>query len=71
MIQALLLCISIDLKNINLDDNNIDEDDLEHINHVRFMASYKTFKQRKTFLKNQQILFGCSMAPKKRYNLEL
>ena len=38
---------TIDLNNINLDDDNCDEEDSETINHVRFMAWYNRFKQRK------------------------
>ena len=45
MIWALILYTSIDLNNINLDDN-FDEDDLEN-NHVRLMASDNRFKQSK------------------------
>ena len=51
MIWALILYTSIDLNNINLDDN-FDEDDLEN-NHVRLMASDNRFKQRKECKKSK------------------
>ena len=39
--------LSVDLNNINLDDGNFDEDDSKTIIHVRLMAWFNRFKQRK------------------------
>ena len=52
-----------DLKNINLNhDDNLDEYDLETINHVRPMAWHNRFKQWKAC---KQGINACSMASNK------
>ena len=46
---VVMICIlSVDLNNINLDDDNFDEDDPEIIIHVRLMAWGNKFKERVT-----------------------
>ena len=39
--------VTVDLNNINVDDNSFDEDDLKTIVHVRLMVLYNRFKRRK------------------------
>lgn len=39
--------VTVDLNNINVDDNSFNEDDLKTIVHVRLMVLYNRFKRRK------------------------
>ena len=43
--------LSVDLKNINLDDVNFDYDNPGTVVHVRLMTCRNKFKQRKAFKK--------------------
>ena len=44
---------TINLNNVNLDDNDFDNCDPETINHVRLMARYNRYKQRKHVKKDR------------------
>ena len=42
--------LNIHLNNINLDDTNYDKDDLDTINHVRFLAWHSKFEKHKALM---------------------
>ena len=61
--------LSIDLNSINLDDSNYDEDDLEIIIHVRFLAWHSKFVKRKALKKelNEELVL-IAWHPRKWWN---